>query len=60
MQYGVCGVQVHDARLAAAMYAHGISEILTFNGFDFTRFAGITAIDPTIVKDWMSLSQAGA
>jgi predicted nucleic acid-binding protein len=46
VQYGVSGVQVHDARLAAAMYAHGINEILTLNGSDFIRFAGITAIDP--------------
>jgi predicted nucleic acid-binding protein len=46
VQYGVSGVQVHDARLAAAMYAHGINEILTLNGSDFTRFAGIAAIDP--------------
>jgi predicted nucleic acid-binding protein len=46
VQYGVSGVQVHDARLAAAMYAHGVSEILTLNGSDFIRFAGIAAIDP--------------
>ena len=46
VQYGVSGVQVHDARLAAAMYAHGINEILTLNGSDFARFAGIAAIDP--------------
>jgi predicted nucleic acid-binding protein len=46
LQYSVSGVQVHDARLAAAMYAHGISEILTLNGADFARFAGIHAIDP--------------
>jgi predicted nucleic acid-binding protein len=46
VQYGVSGVQVHDARLAAAMYAHGINEILTLNGSDFIRFAGIAAIDP--------------
>ena len=46
VQYGVSGVQVHDARLAAAMYVHGISEILTLNGSDFIRFAGIAAIDP--------------
>jgi predicted nucleic acid-binding protein len=38
------GVQVHDARLAAAMYAHGISHILTFNGNDFRRYPGISAI----------------
>lgn len=46
VQYGVSGVQVHDARLAAAMYAHGINDILTLNGRDFTRFAGIAVIDP--------------
>lgn len=46
VQYEVSGVQVHDARLAAAMYAHGINEILTLNGSDFTRFAGIAIIDP--------------
>ena len=44
--YKVSGVQVHDARLAAAMYAHGLTEILTFNGPDFSRFTGLTAIDP--------------
>lgn len=46
VQYSVSGVQVHDARLAAAMYAHGISEILTLNSADFARFAGIHSIDP--------------
>jgi predicted nucleic acid-binding protein len=46
VQYGVSGVQVHDARLAAAMYAHGINQILTLNGPDFTRFADIATIDP--------------
>jgi predicted nucleic acid-binding protein len=46
VQYSVSGVQVHDARLAAAMYTHGISEILTLNGADFARFSGIHAIDP--------------
>jgi predicted nucleic acid-binding protein len=49
VQYGVSGVQVHDARLAAAMYTHGISHILTFNGSDFSRFSGITAIHPAAV-----------
>lgn len=46
VHYGVSGVQVHDARLAAALYAHGLSEILTLNSADFARFAGIRAIDP--------------
>jgi predicted nucleic acid-binding protein len=45
----VSGAQVHDARLAAAMYAHGVTNILTFNGSDFARYPGITAIHPNIV-----------
>ncbi len=49
VQYRVSGVQVHDARLAAAMYAHGLTHILTFNTSDFSRFGGITAIHPNSV-----------
>jgi hypothetical protein len=30
-QYDILGVQVHDARLAAAMYVHRIGHILTLN-----------------------------
>jgi predicted nucleic acid-binding protein len=47
VQYNVSGVQVHDARLAAAMYVHGISNILTLNVADFSRFAGLNAIHPS-------------
>ena len=46
VQHRVSGVQVHDARLAAAMYVHGITHILTFNGSDYSRFGGLTAIHP--------------
>ena len=46
VQYGVSGIQVHDARLVAAMYTHGISHILTLNGSDFSRFSGLTAVHP--------------
>lgn len=42
--YGVMGVQVHDAGLVAIMLAHGITHILTLNGSDFTRYAGIVPI----------------
>lgn len=38
--------QVHDARLVALMQAHGITHILTLNGSDFTRYPGITPVDP--------------
>jgi predicted nucleic acid-binding protein len=40
------GKQVHDARLAAVMMTYGIANILTFNGRDFARYPGVTAIDP--------------
>ncbi len=46
-QYGVLGVQVHDARLAAAMYVHGVNQILTLNVGDFSRFSGLTAVHPS-------------
>src|ERR1019366_7519195 len=44
--YQVCGRNTHDARLAAAMYVHGIENILTFNGKDFVRYTEIKVIDP--------------
>jgi predicted nucleic acid-binding protein len=47
----VAGVQVHDARLAAAMYVHGVTHILTLNVADFSRFEGLTAVHPETVKD---------
>ncbi|HEV2620398.1 MAG TPA: hypothetical protein VGU23_10730 [Acidobacteriaceae bacterium] len=46
VQYGISGVQVHDARLVAAMYAHQINRILTLNASDFNRFRGISVVDP--------------
>lgn len=47
--YAVRGVQVHDARLVAAMLAHGIDSILTFNTRDFARYTAIHAIHPAQV-----------
>jgi predicted nucleic acid-binding protein len=44
------GVQVHDARLAASMYVHGITELLTANVRDFQRFKGLRAIHPAEVS----------
>ncbi len=34
----VSGKQVHDARLAAAVKAHDVDNLLTLNGDDFKRF----------------------
>jgi predicted nucleic acid-binding protein len=44
--YRVSGVKVHDTRLAASMYVHGVKQILTFDVTDFSRFAGIEALQP--------------
>jgi hypothetical protein len=46
VQHSVLGVQVHDARLAAAMYVHRVSHILTLNVTDFSRFSGPAAVHP--------------
>ena len=42
----ISGVQVHDARIAAAMNVHGVKRILTLNTRDFARFPSIEAIHP--------------
>ncbi len=44
--HSVVGAQVHDARLAAVMYAHRVSHILTLNVSDFSRFNGIISVHP--------------
>ena len=51
VNYGVSGVQVHDARLVATMLVHGVTHILTFNTSDFARYRskGIVAVDPATV-----------
>jgi len=46
MDYGISGVQVHDARLVAAMRVHGVRRILTFNVRDFRRFLDVDAVHP--------------
>ncbi|MGA3102644.1 MAG: hypothetical protein ABSD61_12345 [Terracidiphilus sp.] len=43
------GARTHDARLAAALYVHGITHILTFNVGDFRRFDQLTAVHPADV-----------
>ncbi|MGH9743308.1 MAG: type II toxin-antitoxin system VapC family toxin [Candidatus Acidiferrum sp.] len=49
LQYAISGVQVHDARLAANMYVHGVTHILTLNAADFSRFDGLTPLHPSSV-----------
>ncbi len=47
VQFGVSGVQVHDARLVASMKVNTISHILTLNSADFKRYSteGIVAVE---------------
>ncbi|MGB9147818.1 MAG: type II toxin-antitoxin system VapC family toxin [Acidobacteriaceae bacterium] len=52
--YRVSGVQVHDARLVAAMHVHGVKRILTFNGRDFTRYPTVEALHPQSLAGRMS------
>lgn len=47
--YGIRGVNVHDARLVAAMLVHGLTHILTFNISDFARYSEITAVNPSTI-----------
>lgn len=51
VKYDVSGVQVHDARLVAAMIAHNVKHILTFNVTDFQRYTdeGIEVVNPATV-----------
>jgi len=48
--YGVLGVQVHDARLVAAMHVHGVTHLLTLNKQDFARYRDITVVHPQEVS----------
>jgi predicted nucleic acid-binding protein len=42
----VSGIQVHDARLVAAMHVHHLDHLLTLNLQDFRRYRGISVISP--------------
>ena len=44
------GKVAHDARMVAAMRTHRLTHILTFNINDFTRFPGITVLNPASVS----------
>jgi predicted nucleic acid-binding protein len=45
----VCGKPAHDARLVAAMQAHGLTSILTFDRSGFSRYPGIEVVHPADV-----------
>lgn len=44
--HAVSGVQVHGARLAAAMRVHGVTHLLTLNTSDFERYPGHRGCTP--------------
>jgi predicted nucleic acid-binding protein len=46
VKYSVKGKRTHDAKLVAAMVAHGIPSILTFNASDFRRYEEVEIIYP--------------
>ena len=46
IQHQVHGKPAHDARLVAAMHAHGLTAILTFDATGFSRYAGIEVVHP--------------
>lgn len=46
LEYRVHGVKAHDTRLVSVMKANEVTQILTFNTSDFTRYPGIEAIHP--------------
>jgi predicted nucleic acid-binding protein len=45
-QHQVSGKPAHDARLVAAMQAHGLTTILTFDKTGFSRYPGIQVLHP--------------
>lgn len=45
-RHAVKGKQVHDARVVAAMMAHRVTHLLTFNTDDFKRYVEITSVNP--------------
>ena len=46
VNHSVLGIQVHDAKIAAAMKTHNIQNLLTFNAKDFKRYTDVRAIEP--------------
>ena len=44
LAHSVSGAQVHDARLVAAMHVHAVTQLLTLNDRDFTRYSAITIV----------------
>src|SRR5256884_2399024 len=50
LAHNVRGVNVHDARLVAAMMIHGVTHMLTSNVKDFRRYSDIHVVEPNQIK----------
>ena len=50
LEHRVCGIQVHDARIVAAMTVHQVSKILSFDLSDFKRYTTIVVLHPAEVR----------
>ena len=51
LAHKVIGVNVHDARLVAAMMiVHDVTHILTANVKDFVRYSAVTAVAPEAIN----------
>lgn len=48
--HSVSGLKVYDTRLVASAFVHGIQDLLTFNGGDFSRYPGIKVIHPRDIQ----------
>jgi toxin-antitoxin system PIN domain toxin len=46
----IAGAQVHDARIAALCQQHGVRELWSADR-DFSRFPGLTVVNPLVEKD---------
>ena len=50
LTHKVRGLNVHDARLVAAMMTHGVTHILTANAKDFQRYPDMTVVTPQQIE----------
>lgn len=46
-------MKVHDAKIVAAMKAHNIQNLLTFNAKDFKRYTFVKAVEPKNVWNFV-------
>ncbi|MBI2927002.1 MAG: PIN domain-containing protein [Verrucomicrobia bacterium] len=47
-QFSVQGRQVHDAKIVATMQVQGLSDLLTHNTGDFTRYSALITVHPLV------------